>query len=409
MRKYTFEDFTEIVKSRLELINWEKDKFTYEVNNIDELIDNLIIKYNNKILIIFTFYISNYITKEGTLGARAIDYITLINESEWYLGKNFYVSINEFFECRYNDKNKIALGDLLNEVLPISRDSDVAKIRDQLMKESINNFEIKFETLNNRYIIIGDISSILIGEKQPQENGDENLRIYKYMPLDTYFSMLIHKTFRMNSIVAMNDKSESFFLDEAITNRYDGEGRDEKHVQTIENSRVLITSFTDKYDSALMWRLYGDLGKGVCLGFEVPKKKVRKIHYVSTQSKGYQKLKRCVDNLKKDGILLNFKDFDSLKYYAKSDGFNHEDEYRLSYHCAEEDLRWAKYGNLISPYKDFTILNGKLEDLDIKLISLEIGGKLPNFEVNYPLLVDMTNRNIGISHINISEHNKFRE
>lgn len=409
MRRYTFEDVEKIIKSRLELIDWEKDKFTYETIHKNEYFNDIIVKYQDKEFTRFCFYISNTFTPDGRILVRGMITVKLYNASEWYNMISTCINVDEFLRCAHNDGKSVMLDDEFNKVLPISNSEEVAKIKEQFQKESIGNLEIKYDTLNKRYIILGDLSSILIDGRETSDQEDKDLYLKKYMSFDTYFSMLNNKTFRMNSIVAMNDESESFFLDDGITNIYDGEGKDEKYLKTVENSRILITSFTDQYDNALMWRLYGDSGKGVCLCFTVPKNKVKKIHYVNTRSEGYEKLKRCVDNLNKEGIRLYFKDFDNFKYYAKSDGFKYEDEYRLSFHCKEEDLKWTKYGNLISPYKDFSISDKNIEGIDIKLIELTIGAKLPNFSVNYPLLVDMTNRNFGLDMINISEHNKFRE
>ncbi|WP_018108164.1 DUF2971 domain-containing protein [Bacteroides propionicifaciens] len=410
MMKYTFENVIGIIKKHLELIDWEKEKFSCEPFYKTEYDNDIIVKYENKEFVRFGFYISNVFTPDGRRQIRGSITIELFNYSKWYHIGNISVNVDEFLTCGHNNGKSIMLDDELNRVLPISNSDEVTKIKDQFQKESISNLEIKFDTLNKRYIILGDLSLLLIDGGETSGQEDKNtLYLYKYMSLDTYYSMLNNNSFRMNSIVAMNDESESFFLDDGITNIYDGEGKDEKYLKTVENSRILITSFTDQHDSALMWRLYGDSGRGVCLSFIVPKNKVKKIHYVNTRSEGYQKLKRCVDNLKKEGISLYFKDFDNFKYYAKSDGFKYEDEYRLSYRCTEEDLKWAKYGNLLSPYKDFNISNQEIKEIDIKLSWLIIGAKLPNFSVNYPLLVDMTNRKFGISVINISEHDKFRE
>lgn len=54
------------------------------------------------------------------------------------------------------------------------------------------------------------------------------------------------------------------------------------------------------------------------------------------------------------------------------------------------------YDNLLSPYKDFSIINSKIEEIDIDIYEMLIGAKLPSFSANYPLLVDSTNRNLGV-------------
>ena len=111
----------------------------------------------------------------------------------------------------------------------------------------------------------------------------------------------------------------------------------------------------------------------------------------------------------KEGVCIYFKDADQFKYYTKSDGFKYEEEYRLSYTCDEDDLSWAKYENILSPYRDFSFIKNECELIDIKLSSVWIGAKLPNIDVNYPLLVELTNKHLHTSVINISKQNKFRE
>lgn len=71
--------------------------------------------------------------------------------------------------------------------------------------------------------------------------------------------------------------------------------------------------------------------------------------------------------------------------------------------CADDDLKIAKYGNLISFYNDY-----KISDLAIKPASLYIGSNLPNRDVNYPLLVDIAKRLLHVSAVNNSSVDQLR-
>jgi len=401
--RYSFEDLKKRIEERLSTIDYEPEK--YDLNTIsskNKSIQTIIVKYENVEVVRFDYFISNIIHSDGRRTVHGMFFIKFLNDSEWYNGKDQSVQIDEFFRCNFKDKRSASLESVLDDILPLSDPNKVYQIKTQLINEGLEDFNIKFDTFHNRYLVLGDLAGILeLPETKQSEN--ENLSLYKYMSLETYFKMLMNKTFRMNSIVSMNDESESFFLGDELCSMYTGEGIQEKYIRTIENSRTLISSFTDQYDSALMWRLYGDSGRGICINFCVPKNKVTKIHYLSENYTGYAKLKKCVDNLKKQDIRLYFKDIDKFKYYTKSDGFKYEDEYRLSFTCTEEDLSWAKYGNLLSPYRDFSLKGNRCEVIEIEMNNILIGAKLPNFEVNYPLLVDLTNRIFNINQINISE------
>ena len=413
LNRFSFEELKGKIAQRLSYINYEADRYTLKINC--KIADNnqirvITVSYDNKKIARFNYFVSNVINPDGSRTVKGAFTIRRKNESEWYDGVIQTVHVDEFFRCGYKDNQSLSLDDELNKVLPLSDENKVYQIKTSLEKEGFDNLDIKFDTLRKRYIVIGDLSHILgLVEDDKSEDKKDFLYLYKYMSLDTYFSMLMNKTFRMNSILAMNDESESFFLDEDLFDIYSGKGVAEKYNNVIQNSRTLISSFTNQGDSGLMWRLYGENGRGICLGFEVPKNKIKKIHYLSELNAGYSKLKNCVNDLLKEGISIYFKDANQFKYYTKSDGFRYEEEYRLSYTAAEEELAWAKYGNILSPYRDFSFIKNRCELIDIKLFSVWIGAKLPNFDVNYPLLVELTNKHLHTNIIYISKQNKFRE
>ena len=384
MKKHSFHDLKNKIEERLSYINYEADRFTLSIKyNTTENKDPraIVIHYDNKEIICFNYFVSNVINPDGSRTVKGAFTVRFLNDADWYRGVTKTIHVDEFFRCGYKDNQSLSLDDELNKVLPLSDENKVYQIKTSLEKEGFDNLDIKFDTLRKRYIVIGDLSHILgLVEDDKSEDKKDFLYLYKYMSLDTYFSMLMNKTFRMNSILAMNDESESFFLDEDLFDIYSGKGVAEKYNNVIQNSRTLISSFTNQGDSGLMWRLYGENGRGICLGFEVPKNKIKKIHYLSELNAGYSKLKNCVNDLLKEGISIYFKDANQFKYYTKSDGFRYEEEYRLSYTAAEEELAWAKYGNILSPYRDFSFIKNTCEIIDIKLSSVWIGAKLPNFD-----------------------------
>jgi len=69
----------------------------------------------------------------------------------------------------------------------------------------------------------------------------------------------------------------------------------------------------------------------------------------------------------------------------------------------------TQYENLISYYKDFDIDEmGYIPELKLSLCEIIIGANLPEPEVNYPLLVNLTNQTFGVDIINWSKVDKIR-
>lgn len=410
--RYTFDKLISTIKGRLSQIDFERGEYKYNVNREVDIrgAQSVTIFYKNKEIMRFLYYITNIQTADNEHLVSGCMIIRIKNESDWYnkydKNKNIII-VTELGHFSYKTNKDVCESKAMDDLFPLSNDSELHKISNQLNDKGLYEYEIKFDTLNNRYIIFGDISNIL--GLTEADNISSDIFLYKYMSLSTYFSMLKNTSYRMNSITSMNDESESFFLNDDLFELYSGKGKEERYGTLIENSRILISSFTDKNDNSLMWQLYGDFGKGICLRFRINKDQVKKIHYIDERSEGYIKLKKIVQVLKSDNIEIIFSDADKYKFYMKSDGFKHEDEYRLTHICEDEKLSWTMYGNLISPYRDFSLINGRFEELGLRICSVTIGAKIPNFEVNYPLLVELTNKTFGVELINISEHNKFRE
>ncbi len=350
MKRYSFSDLVEKINYHLSLINFERTKYRIEVNDQKS---SLVVLYDNTEYVQFHYYISNVINDNGRRTNNVFRFFAQ-NDSEWYADWNSewnrrIVDIDEFLACSYDGKQNVDFDIIINSLLPISSSIEEKKIRKYLLEDNLENFEIKFDTHSNQYVIVGDIARV-IGISLNEENEKGDLFLYKYMSMQTYYSMLVNRSFRMNSIISMNDLSESLFLGETICKAYSNGNKTDVYKNIIKNRNALISSFTDKYDDPLMWLLYGDKGKGVCLNCSIPKDKIQKIRYISGKEEGYSKLKSIADKLDKDGIKVYFKDIDIYKFYIKSRGFEHEKEYRLQITTDSSNLQTALYNNLLSPY-----------------------------------------------------------
>lgn len=74
----------------------------------------------------------------------------------------------------------------------------------------------------------------------------------------------------MNSIVSMNDKTETDFLGDVIRNYK--EEYEQEYDKYLFADKEFITSFTSKIDDLDMWRLYGDNARGGMYGFRAGRK-----------------------------------------------------------------------------------------------------------------------------------------
>ena len=217
--------------------------------------------------------------------------------------------------------------------------------------------------------------------------------------------MLKYRSFRINSITSMNDTSESFYLGEFLCNIY--QSNVERYNETIKNHNTLITSLSKLYDSALMWRLYGDNGKGVCLVFDVRNAEAKPILYIGNRESRYQQLRNTIRFLNNKGINIFINDIEKQRFYVKSDQFDYEEEYRLLHFS--ENISYTQYGDIISYYKDLKIdETGCIPELGIRIEEIIVGANLPQREVNYPLLVNLTYKTFGVSIINWSDVDKLR-
>lgn len=275
---------------------------------------------------------------------------------------------------------------ILMNISPIGLDESRNEVETCLRRHNFSGYHIAFDTYAGRYVIETDLESCL---KVPKEEKDIRY-LYKYTSLATYCSMLNNRTFRMNSIVAMNDASETLWADFVTGD----EKIDDKtyYDSVVRNRNKLVTSLTPMMDNATMWRLYGNNGNGVCLAFEVPVNEVTKVLYVSDKDAGVQQLKQVRRELSEKGIKVDFQDLNRRNLYIKSSSFSVEVEYRYVHDAKDEILDVADYGSMLSPYKDFPYETDlkKFDGLPFRFIGVTIGKNIPNFRTLYPLLVAET-------------------
>lgn len=400
MRRYTFQEFVDTIEQRFRYIESQMDGFSKDICD-DGDTKRVCIYYNGNKFFSLNYYISKIWTPEGIMVSNTFT-ITIRNDSRWYFENEAAPSININEYLRYDNNQYFNnLDELFDKYLPIRNEGKVDSIKNEFKKIGLELENVKFNTYDNRYWLYFDLSKYI----KDKEEDEKPSYLCKYVSFGTYMNMLKNRTFRINSITSMNDTSESFFLGEFLCNIY--QSKEERYKETINNHNTFITSLSKLYDSALMWRLYGDNGKGVCLVFDVKSAEVKPILYIGRKVPRYQKLRTAIQNLNKKGINIFIHDIENQRFYVKSDQFDYEEEYRLLH--SSDDISYTQYEDLISYYKDLKIdEKGYIPELGIRIEEIIVGANLPQREVNYPLLVNLTYKTFGVSIINWSEVDKLR-
>ena len=401
MRRYSFQEFVDAIELRLHSIESQMYGFSKDICDYENT-KRINIYYNGNMFFSLDYYISNSWTPDGKRVVSGMFTITVQNDSRWYFENEAAPSININEYLRYDNNQCFNnLDELFDKYLPIRNEEKVESIESEFKKIGLELEDVKFNTYDNRYWLYFDLSKFI----KDKEEGEKPPYLCKYVSLGTYMNMLKNRTFRINSITSMNDTSESFFLGEFLCNVY--QSKEERYKETIKNHNTFITSLSKLYDSALMWRLYGDNGKGVCLVFDVKSAEVKPILYIGRKVPRYQQLRTAIQNLNKKGINIFIHDIESQRFYVKSDQFDYEEEYRLLY--SSDDISYTQYEGLISYYKDLKIdEKGFIPRLGIRIEEIIVGANMPQREVNYPLLVNLTYNTFGVSVINWSEVDKLR-
>lgn len=391
MVKHSFKELLERLQTRIAQIEVNRKSYTisekYDDNDKEGTIN---IDYDGTRLVSF-HYLCSHMNINGKKILRNGIYIKAFMYPEWYEQcipelSQTVVIIDEYFQLKIFNETS-TLEDCLDRYLPVGKAHEKEIIKECLSNIGLNDVEVPFDTYKKVYLIKTNIEEFLNFEK----SDDKDLTyLYKYTSLETYRNILNNGTFRMNSIIAMNDENETLWADLMTGNV---EANDEVYYKTVaKNKNLLITSFTSKDDNATMWRLYGNQGKGICMAFSVPSNQITKVLYVSEEDIKVKELKSAISSLLGKGIRVEFTDMNEMKYYIKHSDFSIEGEYRYLYNAGDEKLNIASYGDLLAPYKDFKYdpSTKKFENLPFTLAYIIVGKNIPQYKTVFPLLVSET-------------------
>lgn len=391
MINHSFDELLNILKSRIAQIKLNRELYTIsEKYDESDRSGTINIRYDGRHLVVF-HYLQTNIRVDGRTTVRGAFIVKCRMYPDWYEECIPHLSITDvhideyFRSCIHNETFRFE--DCLDKYLPIGNEEEKEIIKNSLTNIGLKDVEVVFDTYQKTYLVKSNLNEFLNFQKNKDE---ENVWVYKYTSLETYRNILNHGTFRMNSIIAMNDENESLWAD-LVTSK--NETPNEVYYKTVvKNKNLLITSFTSKNDNATMWRLYGDQGKGICMAFTVPANRITKVLYVNEKDENVRKLKEARTALVNKGIKVEFSDMSEMKYYIKHSDFSIEGEYRYLYDAGDKNLDIATYGDLLSPYKDFTYdkETQKFGNLPFKFEYVTIGKNIPQYKTVFPLLIAET-------------------
>lgn len=404
-----------LLQERLALINVDQNK--YKLDDVENDEKQTVTYEGVKIMTVKPF-ISNVVVN-GRHQVQGMFSLRAVCDDYWYDNNDLDTDIfvDEFLRCQFQNQ-ATTFDKLLDVLLPLADESNVERICQELDKIDLKNASVKFDTFTYKYVVEGDIHSFLYENNNADDSNGEvqKKRFFKYMSFNTYIEMLKSKKIRLNSIMSMNDSSETFYLGDYLCKAYEDERRIVLHPKSqyfqdgglrknkvVEYKNNLIGCFSEKKDDALMWRLYGDGGKGVCLEFQIENESLKPVLYLDEKNQKAKQLTDVAVKLKNDGITLYYKDISNYHFYTKSQQFQYEGEWRILKETSDEELKVANYDGLVCLYKDFPF-----EELGLKPTMVYLGTNLAYKDVNVPLLVDLSKRELKVQHVMMSDVDSLR-
>lgn len=227
------------------------------------------------------------------------------------------------------------------------------------IKELIHNIfdidilvnDILYDSASECYLLKEKAEQQILKDIIPQTAVGIN-EIAKYTTLETLVAILQSGTLRMNSIVSMNDKTETDFLQEYIKN-YKEDFVDE-YDKYLFADKEFITSFTTRIDDLDMWRLYGDNAHGVCLVFERDNKDkggLYEISYVNADLDILNEIAKLQNALKDNNIRFRLNLLQKYQHFMKHSDYSSEKECRLLVHSEKPDGWFVNRDNgILTPF-----------------------------------------------------------
>ncbi|MCB0703264.1 MAG: DUF2971 domain-containing protein [Ignavibacteriae bacterium] len=271
-------------------------------------------------------------------------------------------------------------------------EKSIAIIKDFGKKVSkITGKDVTFDFINESSFEIKDKELFLKFDKEEELLKEifivkSHETYYHYTSIEAMISIVCNESLRLSAITSMNDRNEAIFSDKLL-------GKTEKLTKTKIKAynRRFVMCFNKTADHFNQWRLYGNNGKGVAIGFR-QKKDVENSIYFGLGDIIYGKelpdlIKRLTESiLKVVNLRFEFRRLYLWKNFIKHEDYKYEEEVRLLYF--ERDLSKYKkleikyyinnYG-LITPYVNINLFD---KSLPIELCKIVLGPNVSEKDLN---------------------------
>lgn len=252
---------------------------------------------------------------------------------------------------------------------------------------NINVDDILFDWCRNCYCLKEEKEISILSELAITESQD--IEFCKYASLSTLISTLNSGYIRLNSIIAMNDKTETSFISDISRNDKEPiENDDDKYFLA---NKKFITSFTTRRDELDMWRFYGDNARGACMVFEKindTPSPIKKVIYVGPENQTINMMNKLLSDVLKISINFRFRLFSNNNPFYKPIDFVSEKENRLLIESKTAKNWYINSENgIITPYIERKLIysNKKIIDIDdfpLKLKTIILGPEMRQVNIN---------------------------
>lgn len=211
--------------------------------------------------------------------------------------------------------------------------------------------------------------------------------VYRYTSLSSIVKTISSGNYRLNCIVAMNDKSEVNYVENYMSDKDDCEEIDESIIKFANNR--FISSLTERGDDLTLWRMYTENASGVCLVFKAlsnMKESGLMLKRVSYAEKGrnhpkLDMLERLIKILQEElNVTFKYSYLYLWKHFFKPYEYKDEREVRLLYYSKDPQRKWDinSSNGILSPYVEFPLF----KHLPIELCRIIIGPRTSEKDLN---------------------------
>jgi hypothetical protein len=247
--------------------------------------------------------------------------------------------------------------------------------------------------------------------------------ICRYTTLENLYIMINKNSFRMASHLSMNDRGEIDYADKYLGIYYKPlPNLSLMEMKQLNRSYISSCTDSDKKDDLLMYRLYGDDTKGVCLcfnvtyGLQLNNLIIERVSYARKNKKHPELdlIKKIIENIEsKFRVRFRFLYLDIWKHFFKSCDYALEQEIRLLYFDNNQKLHASQDWIISSPEKilsKYVLFNLDDPHFPLKLNKIILGPNCPESQLNKQQLEVMLDEK-GLSKVSVamSEIESYRK